>query len=195
MQNDIYLHGWNIEKSYFNYKVENYSTSFGLTDYSGLTDFPELIFTIEISKQVLGAIISHALPLIVVTMLLFALLLLSTNMEVGKLEVVEAIAACAGFFLVIIFSHIGIRESFAVQDIIYLEYYYYITYVLILLTVANYVIIATQKQKDRFDTTPKKLRPFSWTRILRYRDNLPVKILYWPLSQLAVLILTLLALY
>ena len=195
LQHDIYLHGWNIEKSYFNYKFENYSTSFGLTDYAGLTDFPELFFTIEISKQVMGAIISHALPLIVVTMLLFALLLLSTNMEVGKLEVVEAIAACAGFFLVIIFSHIGLRESFAVQDIIYLEYYYYITYVLILFTVANYVIIATQKQKDRFDTTPKKLRAFSWTRMLRYKDNLPVKILYWPLSQLAVLILTLMEFY
>ncbi len=195
MQNDIYLHGWNIEKSYFNYKFENYSTSFGLTDYAGLTDFPELFFTIEISKQVLGAVISHALPLMVVTILLFALLLLSSNMEVGKLEVVEAIAACAGFFLVIIFSHIGLRESFAVQDIIYLEYYYYITYVLILFTVANYVIIATQKEKERLDTTPKNLKTFSWTRILRYQDNLPAKILYWPLSQLAVLILTLLEFY
>ena len=195
MQKDIYLHGWNIEKSYFNYKFENYSTSFGLTDYAGLADFPELFFTIEISKQILGAIISHALPLAVVLLLLFALLLLSTNMEVGKLEVVEAIAACAGFFLVIIFSHIGLRESFAIQDIIYLEYYYYITYVLILFTVANYVIVATQKQKERFDITPKHLRAFSWTKALRYKDNLPVKILYWPLSQFAVLILTLMEFY
>jgi hypothetical protein len=195
MQPDIFLHGWNINKSYFSYRFENYSTSFGLTDYAGLTDFPELFFTIEISKQIFGAIISHALPLVVVGLLLFALLLLSSNVEVGKLEVVEAIAACAGFFLVIVFSHLGIRESFSVQDIMYLEYYYYVTYVLILFTVANYVIIASQKQKERNSSTKEMSRISPLIKTIRYHDNLFVKILYWPLSQLAVLILTLLEFY
>jgi hypothetical protein len=195
LQPDIILHGWNINKSYFNYRFENYSTSFGLTDYAGLTDFPELYFTVEISKQIFGAIISHALPLAVVTLLLFALLLLSTNMEVGKLEVVESIAACAGFFLVIVFSHLGIRESFAVQDIMYLEYFYYVTYVLILFTVANYVIIATHKQKERYAFTSKMAKATLLINFIRYHDHLFVKVIYWPLSQLAVLVLTLLAFY
>jgi hypothetical protein len=198
LQPDIFLHGWNINKSYFSYRFENYSTSFGLTDYAGLTDFPELFFTIEISKQIFGAIISHALPLVVVGLLLFALLLLSSNIEVGKLEVVEAIAACAGFFLVIVFSHLGIRESFSVQDIMYLEYYYYVTYVLILFTVANYVIIASQKQKERYvknAVTSKIISAPPLIKLIRYHDNLFVKILFWPLSQLAVLILTLLEFY
>lgn len=195
LQPDIFLHGWNINKSYFSYRFENYSTSFGLTDYAGLTDFPELYFTIEITKQIFGAIISHALPLIVVTMLLFALLLLSTNVEIGKLEVVEAIAACAGFFLVIVFSHIGLRESFAIQDIIYLEYYYYVIYVLILFTVANYVIIASYKQKQRYAFIKEIPEASPLIKFIQYHDNLPVKILYWPLSQLAILILTLLEFY
>jgi hypothetical protein len=196
LQSDIFLHGWNINKSYFSYKFENYSTSFGLKDYAGLTDFPELYFTIEISKQIFGAIISHALPLAVVALLLFALLLLSSNMEVGKLEVVEAIAACAGFFLVIVFSHLGIRESFAVQDIMYLEYYYYVTYVLILFTVANYVIIASSKQKKERSAFTSEMSEASFLiKLIRHHDNLFVKVLYWPLSQLAVLILTLLEFY
>ena len=195
LQPDIFLHGWNINKSYFSYRFENYSTSFGLTDYAGLTDFPELFFTIEISKQIFGAIISHALPLAVVALLLFALLLLSTNMEANKLEVVEAIAACSGFFLVIVFAHIGLRQSFAVQDIIYLEYYYYITYVLILFTVANYVIIASHKQKGRYAFTPEMTDASPLIKLIRYHDNLFVKVLYWPLSQLAVLIFTLWVFY
>jgi len=196
LQPDIFLHGWNINKSYFSYRFENYSTSFGLADYAGLTDFPELYFTIEISKQIFGAIISHALPLAVVALLLFALLLLSSNMEVGKLEVVEAIAACAGFFLVIVFSHLGIRESFAVQDIMYLEYFYYVTYVLILFTVANYVIIASSKQKKERSAFTSEMSETSFLiKLIRHHDNLFVKVLYWPLSQLAVLILTLLEFY
>lgn len=195
LQPDIYLHGWNINKSYFSYRFENYSTSFGLTDYAGLTDFPELFFTIEISKQIFGAIISHALPLAVVALLLFALLLLSTNLEAGKLEVVEAIAACSGFFLVIVFAHISLRQSFAVQDIIYLEYYYYITYVLILFTVANYVIIASHKQKGRYAFTKDMEDASPVIKLIRYHDNLFVKVLFWPLSQLAVLTFTLWVFY
>ena len=195
LQKDIFLNGWNIKKSYFNYRFENYNTNFGLTDYAGLTDFPELFFTIEISKQVFGAVISHALPLVVVALLLFSLLLLSSNMESGKLEVVEAIAACAGFFLVIVFSHLGIRESFAVQDIMYLEYYYYVTYVLILFTVANYVIIASQKQNEPLDFSSKTSKVSFWTKLLRPHNNLFAKVVYWPASQLAVLILTLLEFY
>jgi cache domain-containing protein len=195
LQDDIFLRGWNIKKSFFNYRFENYNTNFGLTDYAGLTDFPELYFTIEISKQVFGAVISHALPLVVVALLLFALLLLSTNMESGKLEVVEAIAACAGFFLVIVFSHLGIRESFAVQDIMYLEYFYYVTYVLILFTVANYVMIASQKEDELHPATSTTSKAPSQLKFIRHHDNLFVKIVYWPASQLAVLILTLLEFY
>jgi Cache domain len=192
LQHNLYLQGWNITKSFFNFRFENYSTSFGLIDYAGLTDFPELFFTIEISKQIFGAIIAHALPLIVVAILLFALLLLASNIKVGKLEVVESIAACSGFFLVIIFSHIGMRESFAIKDIIYLEYYYYITYILILFTVANYVVVTTaQMYKEADAIALKRINTFSLIRLIRYKDHLIAKILYWPVSQLAVLILTL----
>jgi hypothetical protein len=196
LQHNLYLQGWNITRSFFNFRFENYSTNFGLTDYGGLTDFPELFFTIEISKQIFGAIISHALPLIVVAILLFALLLLASNVKIGKLEVVEAIAACSGFFLVIIFSHIGMRESFAIKDIIYLEYYYYTIYVLILFTVANYVIVTTtQKKIERYAFTVKNINTSSLVQLILYRDNLIAKVLFWPLSQLALLFLTLFEFY
>ena len=192
LQHNLHLQGWNIKRSFFNFRFENYSTSFGLINYAGLTDIPELFFTIEISKQIFGAIISHALPLVVVAILLFALLLLASNIKAAKLEVVEAIAACSGFFLVIIFSHLGMRESFAIKDIIYLEYYYYITYVLILFTVANYVIVTTTQKQDELYALPFKIiNTSALVRVIRYRNHIVAKVLYWPLSQLAVLILTL----
>jgi len=192
LQHNLNLQGWNIIRSFFNFRFENYSTNFGLINYAGLTDIPELFFTIEISKQIFGAIISHTLPLVVVAILLFALLLLASNIKAAKLEVVEAIAACSGFFLVIIFSHLGMRESFAIKDIIYLEYYYYITYVLILFTVANYVIVTTtQKQNELYALPFKIIDTSALIRIIRYRNHIVAKVLYWPLSQLAVLILTL----
>jgi hypothetical protein len=186
LKNDLYLRGWDTRKSYFGYRFENYKTSFGLTNDAGLTDFPDLFLTIEISKQIFGAIVSNFLPLVVVAILLFALLLLSTNMKGEKLEIIEGIAACAGFFIVIVFSHIGLRQSFSVKDIIYLEYYYYVIYVLILFTVANYVSVGIQKEMEQLAFTSE----ISHEKIFRHRD-LFAKMLFWPLSQLAILLLTL----
>jgi len=88
------------------------------------------------------------------------------------------------------------RESFAIKYIIYLEYYYYITYVLILFTVANYVIVTTtQKKLERHAFTVKDIDTSALVRLIRYRDHIIAKVLYWPLSQLAVLVLTLMAFY
>lgn len=195
LEAELPMQGWNIERSFFAYRFEDYSTSFGATGYAGLTDFPELFFTIEVSKQIVGAIISHALPLIVVITLLFALLLMASFVKPGKLEVIEAIAACSGFFLVIVFSHIGMRESFAIKDTIYLEYFYYATYVLILFTVANYVIVATAQTNQKRASGAGDTEASLLVRLIRYRDNLIAKVLYWPISQFALLVLTLLAFY
>jgi len=190
LKNDLYLRGWDTRGSYFGYRFENYKTSFGLVDDEGLTDFPDLFFTIEISKRIFGAIISHLLPLVVVAILLFALLLLSSHVKVEKREIIGGIAACAGFFIVIVFSHIGLRESFVIKDIIYLEYFYYIIYVLILITVANYVSVGRQIEKERMAFSSG----ISHSEIFRRRD-LYAKMLFWPFSQLAILVLTLLEFY
>jgi hypothetical protein len=179
LQHDLDLHGWNLNSSLFHYNVENYSTNFGSHDYAGLADFPELYFTIEISKQILGAIISHALPLIVVTTLLFALLLMLSVVKVRS-----------------VFSHIGMRESFEIRDIIYLEYFYYITYVLILFTVANYVLVTNaQRKQERQASDSIATSDSALARFVYYRDNFIAKVLFWPLSQFALLVLTLLAFF
>jgi hypothetical protein len=186
LKNNLYLRGWDSRRSYFGYRFENYKTSFGLASDMGKTDFPSLFLTIEVSKQIFGALISQFLPLAVVSILLFALLLVSTNMKGEKLEVIEGIAACAAFFIVIVFAHIGLRQSFAVKDIIYLEYYYYIVYVMILFTVGTYVSVAVQKEQEQMAFTPG----ISHSNLFRQR-GLYAQLLFWPLSQLTILLLTL----
>lgn len=168
--------GWDIRRSYYGYHYRSYVASFGLKGYEGLTDFPELYFNISLTKQIIGPLVSNILPLTVVLILLFALLVLgSSKGQKDKPGIaIDAVAAGGGLFLLVIFSHIGLRESLAAKQIFYLEYFYFLVYVVILSVTVNYLL---------FTKTDLK-----W---VQYREDLIAKSLYWPLTQLAILIVTL----
>ena len=177
----IRLSGWDIGDSSFNYLYESYETSFGLRDFAGLTNYPNLYFGFDIRKEITGPFVSNMLPLLVVTILLFAILFLGTRDERqrGRLGfALDVIAACAGFFLVAILLHIALRRDLAARDIFYLEYFYFVTYAMILFVTVNYVLFTKTS-----------------VRLIHYRDDFIAKVVFWPVSQLALLLFTLMAFY
>lgn len=178
---EIRLSGWETGESSFNYLNESYKTSFGLRNFAGLTNFPNLFFSFDIRKEITGPFVANMLPLLVVSILLFAILFLGTRDDryKGRLGfALDVIAACAGFFLVAILLHIALRRDLAARDIFYLEYFYFVTYAMILYVTVNYVLFTK--------TT---------LRLVHYRDNFIAKVVYWPASQLALLVFTLMAFY
>jgi len=179
---DLRIPGWRIGDSSFDYLVESYKTSFGLRDFSGLTNYPNLYFGFDIRKEITGPFVANMLPMLVVTILLFAILFLGTRddeRQKGRLGfALDVIAACAGFFLVAILLHIALRRDLTARDIFYLEYFYFVTYAMILYVAVNYVL---------FTKTA--------IRIVHYRDNFIAKILFWPISQFALLLFTLMTFY
>lgn len=178
--NELTIPGWSIERSMFSYRNQSYSTTFGLSGYGGLTDFPEMYFNISLKKQIVGPLVSNILPLTVVLILLFAILVLGSTRGQQKRAgiAIDAVAAGGGLFLLVIFSHIGLREDLAAREIFYLEYYYFIVYVAILAVTINYLLFTNTR-----------------LRLVEYRNNFVAKCLYWPLTQLSILILTLVQFY
>jgi hypothetical protein len=178
---DIQISGWEVGDASFNYLTESYKTSFGLRDFAGLTNYPNLYFGFDIRKEITGPFVANMLPLLVVSILLFAILFLSTREERHKGRLgfaLDVIAACAGFFLVAILLHIALRRDLAARDIFYLEYFYFVTYAMILYVAVNYVL---------FTKTA--------IRLVHYRDNFIAKVVFWPISQFALLLFTLMAFY
>lgn len=174
LKDGLELPGWDVMGTYFSYREHTYQTDFGSGDYSGLTDFPELYFNILIKKQLTGPMISDFLPLFVVAILMFTILMLSTRrdqeMTVTGFSGMNVIAACGGFFLVVVFSHIGLRRNLAVKDFVYIEYFYFLSYVLILLVSVNSLMYSRLQHP--------------WAL---YRENLIARLAFWPLSSLAIL--------
>ena len=117
-----------------------------------------------------------------VALLLFIILLLSTpkkeEFELLGFSVMDVVTACAGFFLVVVFPHIDLRNNLGNNNIAYIEYYYFVTYIAILIPTVNALLLTKTK--------------IPW---LLYRDNLLFRLLYWPLTTSITLLITVYTFY
>ena len=76
---NLSIDGWNVNRSYFNYNVSDPGTEFGLVNTT-LDHTTELAFNVEISRSFIGPFISNMLPLVVIALLLFVAVMITTKM-------------------------------------------------------------------------------------------------------------------
>jgi hypothetical protein len=122
--------------------------------------------------------IINLVPLLTVATLLF-LILLSTTTEKEKAErfdfsILGVIGVNSALFFVIIIAHVQLRRQFLGSGLVYLEYYYLLMYLIILVITADTYLISAE---SRF-------------RLLQYKDHLIPKLLYWPFFFGAGVIIT-----
>jgi hypothetical protein len=181
IEESIVLETWERENTFFDYKLPSYDTDFGITNYVGQHGFPELHYNFIIKRKFENAFIVYLLPLFLVATLLFAALLTIT----GKKELVDRlgfdvagfIGAASALFFVVMLAHIQLREQFAGSGIVYIEHFYILMYLLLVVATANTYI---------FSLKPRR----GWGLIL-YGDNILVKVGYWPVALGCLIAITL----
>ena len=178
LEENFVLEGWKLENSFFSYRATPYNTRFGFADHGAKNACPELYFNVGIKRKFISPFISDILPIFIITVLVFAVLLISTKndakMGLFGFSTSAVLGYCAALFFVLIVSHVHLRESLAAHGVIYLEYFYFVTYAVILAASANSVIFAS----DRY------------VHLIHYKDNFYVKLAYWPVVLLALLATT-----
>ena len=184
LDQEIVPGGWRIEETYFSYERASYDTNFGLEGYVGQRDFPELHFQIVVHRKFINAFIINLVPLLVVFALLFAMVMTVTGdkarAEAFGFNTSGAIGTAAALFFVVMLAHIQLRESFAGAGIVYLEYFYLVAYVAVLLSCLNVYL---------FSATGGGTGTHPW--ILHHRDNLIPKLVFWPAILLCLAVITL----
>ncbi len=176
IEKEIVMHAKQIDASFFSYKENFYNTDFGLKCYEGKTGFPELYYNISISRKILDAFIAHLIPLIVVISLLYFILLMNI---LEKDHALNVLAACSGLFFVAIFDHIGVRNSLSASGIIYLEYFYFITYFSILAVSVNSYLYAFHKD----------------LKMISFRENIYPRLYFWPVITGVIYLVTFVVYY
>lgn len=177
IEEDLVLPGWDTISSYFTYVENSYNTNFGISNYVGQYDFPELHFNILVKRKILDKFISHFVPIIIVLFMLFAILMLGRNDgDTGLLgfNSLTSVSACSALFFVVIFNHINLRKELCVPGIVYMEYFYFVTYLVLLFVSVNSIVLVFCKNHKFF----------------YYGDNLVSRLIFWPVTTVIIYILT-----
>jgi hypothetical protein len=181
IEKNIVLASWKRENTYFGYALSNYGTNFGIPHYVGQQRFPELSYNFVVKRKLQNAFIVYLLPLLLVAILLFAALLTNS----GKSEIVDRLgSSVAGFigtasalFFVVMLAHIQLREQFAGSGIVYIEYFYILMYILLVVATINTYLFA--------------IRPKRGCGFILYQDNIVIKAGYWPVVLGSLVLITL----
>jgi hypothetical protein len=171
---NVKVSGNNIMKSYFNYSVESYDTDFGYGTKTLFDEVPILHYNIELRRVLLNTFVTYLIPIFVVLIMMFILLVACSKTE-ERQGIIEGMAA---FFFVLIFSHIDMRKEIITADLIYMEYFYFATYLMIILSTWNLITYAKSKAP-----------------IFDFNENQIFKAVYFPFFFLCILFITLFKFY
>ncbi len=184
IEESIVLGDWVREDTYFDYAQTSYTTNFGIDGYVGQTNFPELRFNIEMRRNFENAFIVNLVPLLVIAALAFgAVLTVTPNQQRAGLygfSISGVIGTVSALFFVVLLSHIQLREQFAGAGIVYLEYFYFLMYVVLLAVAINTYTVSHSEPGSGL--------------LAQYGDNMVAKLLYWPVLLGGAVVITALAL-
>lgn len=169
VEQDFVLSEWNPSRAFFGIKVNKYNSNFGDRQFTSHDKMPELYFNLEISRNILNPFIAHLFPLAVVLLMLYGLVLTiskqETKLTITGFNVSTIVAACSALFFILLIMHVQLRDELAVNTIVYLEYFYLVSYITILMVTVNAVLISYDPPLG----------------ILAFKDNFIPKLIYWPI--------------
>ena len=171
VDSEIVTGGWKIVDTYYFYRRMKYDTNFGIAKYTDHNSVPELHFNVTLRRVFLNALVVALVPLVIVLMLLFSVLVMATGdrdrAEALGFSATGAIGAASGLLFVIMLAHIDVRKEFAAAGLLYLEYFYLITYAAVLGVSVNVYLFSAHREA-RF------------LEIMHRQDNHLPKLMFWP---------------
>lgn len=173
LDKSAFLSGWKLLSSYYELRPRDINTNFGVTQNVEKDYMPVLYYNIGIQRNFIDAFISNLTPIIIVSIMLFFLMMLA-----DKIDTAKVFSTCIGMFFVIVFTHIDIRGKISAQEIFYLEYFFFITYGLILYVSLNAIGILKQTN--------------NW--FYQYNNGL-YTLLYWPVVLSLTFVVTVVTFY
>ncbi|MEM7587089.1 MAG: cache domain-containing protein [Acidobacteriota bacterium] len=191
----LVLPGWTIERSFFGERQHRYSTSLGLEGTARHGE--ELYFNIILRRRPGSVLIGHFVPLFVVLVMLFGMLT-STTRKSAKNTLVDFsfwnhLGSVSGLFFVAALAHNQLRREVP-EDLIYLEYFYFIVYLMILASSINAFLVASGAGRE-VDSVRSHRFYDGLSSFVSYQDNLAPKLLFWPVVMAMIFAVTLWTFY
>jgi len=168
----IKLTYWNILSSYFS--VESSArTKYSGTQIADLNKDSEIMFQIKMARLSHVTLISYFIPIFIGSIMMFVVLLIPSDRSTSA--VFSTLGYGGTIFFVISMFHVNLRNSEGIDSFTYLESYYIMQHILVMLVSLNGFFLMRGNAP----------------RWIHYHNNLIPKLLYWPSLSIFLTISTL----
>lgn len=171
LDKNIFFGDWVLDKTFFSYTNIPYDTNFGFSEADTSYVSKEFQINFGIRRKFFDAFINNLVPLFIIALLLFGqLMTISGEKERANIfgfNTSTILSTCSALFFTVLLSHLHVRGQFAGSGLVYLEVFYLIMYVVILLVALNSYVFTIDGLKK--------------CKLIQWRDNLIPKIAFWPL--------------
>lgn len=180
LDEDLMLENWDLQQTFFSYRTHRFNTDFGAPTFVENQLHPELYYNIAVRRHLASPLIARGVvPVVTLVTLFIIVMVLSKNEEQSKyygMAPGRVVFVGAAFLLSTIVAHAALRDEIKPPGLVYLEFYYVLTYLVIVGVVLNSVLLAG--------------RPDSM--LFRKHDNFWARLLFWPVTLSVVVIFTVL---
>lgn len=138
-------------------------------------DLPALTFNVTVGATFGDALITTIIPPLIITLILFITLLTTSRRKNKFIEfkVASILSSSSGMLFTIVFTHVSLRNKLT-SAIMYIEYFYLLMYIVVLLIPINVFLFSTHLHK-----------------IINFGNNILIKLLFFPIINLLVFIISL----
>ncbi len=184
IESDITELGFEIKETFFDMPILEYDTNFGLVENLRKQNSLELYFNTIIKRNFFTPLLVNLLPLFLIWCILFLVTMMISLDKAQKgdfknISPLSLFSVLGATVFSVLIMHIGLRRTFIDQPLLFLEYFYLITYCIIILIAYDIYRVIIEPYRTHH----------------RKKHNILPKTLFWPLILTLTLIITLVEFY
>lgn len=163
--NKINIPGYYLDRSFFSFSIIPSYDEVGLDALRKVTEKIRLHYNILLKRKLINPLIIFMLPLLIILFSIYAVFLVTQKLR-GKFDAFRSLGAYTGLFFSLIILHQTLRNQVQSGELLYIEYFFFFTYLTILLLVLHTLLLRVSKIANVLN---EKVSPY-------------LKIIFWPLQ-------------
>lgn len=163
--NKINIPGYYLDRSFFSFTVIPSYDEVGLDALRNVTEKIRLHYNVILKRKLINPLIIFMLPLLIILFSMYAVFLVTQRWH-GVFDAFRSLGAYTGLFFSLVILHQTLRSQVQSGELLYIEYFFFFTYMTILLLVLHTLLL---RVSSRATLIGEKISPL-------------LKLVFWPLQ-------------
>lgn len=176
--NKLSIPGYELVRSFFSFTSIPSYDEVGLDALRNVTEKVRLHYNVILKRKLINPLIIFLLPLLIILFSIYAVFLVTQRIG-KKFDAFKSIGAYTGLFFSLVILHQTLRSQVQSGELLYIEYFFFFTYITILLLVLHSLLLRVSRTASVLN---EKVSPY-------------LKVLFWPLQFVLWFAITMIIFY